>query len=75
MKTLTEHRLGFAVIGCGKMGKRRIQTIIRHPNAELICVADNDELNAKNLAKEARCAYYTDFKGGSEAQIENNQEE
>ena len=44
------------------MGKRRIQTIIQHPNAELICVVDNDELNAKNLAKEARCAYYIDFK-------------
>lgn len=61
VETLTEDRLGFAVIGCGKMGKRRIRSIIDHPGAKLICLADNDHTNAKRLAREAGCFYYTDF--------------
>jgi len=43
------------------MGKRRIQSIVEHPNAELICIADNDETSAKSIAREVGCLYLTDF--------------
>lgn len=59
--SIGKKKIGFAVIGCGKMGERRINSITQHPEATLICIADNDEKNAENLANRAKCMYYTDF--------------
>jgi len=54
-------RLAFAVIGCGRMGKRRMRTIAEHPGAELICVVDVNEQDALSAAKEFDCPAYCDY--------------
>jgi len=61
-------RLRFAVIGCGRMGKRRAEAIAQNPNAELFCVADNDIAQAKSLAAELNCKFYKSYDDA----IENN---
>lgn len=35
-------KVRFAIIGCGRMGLGRARTIIDYPEAELVCVVDND---------------------------------
>jgi len=53
--------LGFAVIGCGRMGKRRAKAITQNPKSELVCVIDNDIERAETLAKELNCDFYKDY--------------
>jgi predicted dehydrogenase len=48
-------KLNFAVVGCGRMGLRRISTIRSHPKAELRCVEDYDPGIAKKVAEEVGC--------------------
>ena len=43
-------KLRFAAIGCGRMGSRRMDAIINHPETELICVADTDDQRAREVA-------------------------
>jgi predicted dehydrogenase len=47
-------KLRFATIGCGRMGLRRMKSIIDHPDTELICVADSDNDRAKQVAKDTK---------------------
>lgn len=54
-------KTGFAVIGCGRMGRRRAKTVREHPDAELICVSDVEEKVSRKLAEEQKCDYYDDF--------------
>ena len=51
-------KLRFAVIGCGRMGKRRARAIVQNPNGELVCVVDNNPTKAESLAKELDCEFY-----------------
>ncbi|RLG29553.1 hypothetical protein DRN97_11695 [Methanosarcinales archaeon] len=51
----------FGVVGCGRMGMRRIKRIVEHTNSELICVADAQEEKAKAAGREFGVDYYTDF--------------
>jgi predicted dehydrogenase len=51
-------KLRFAVIGCGRMGLRRMQTIVNHPQTELVCVVDVNEQEARAAADKYGCAYY-----------------
>lgn len=51
----------FGVIGCGRMGMRRIERIVRHPNAALICVADVRGERAKTVGERYGVEYFTDF--------------
>jgi UDP-N-acetylglucosamine 3-dehydrogenase len=51
-------KLRFAVIGCGRMGLRRMQTIVNHPQTELVCVVDVNEQKARAAADKYGCAYY-----------------
>jgi len=53
--------IGFGVIGCGRMGMRRIERIVRHPNATLICVADVQGEKAKAAGERYGVEYFTDF--------------
>lgn len=52
-----QNKLGFAIIGSGRMGMRRARTISLHPATRLICVSDTDEKKAKKGAEEFGCAY------------------
>jgi predicted dehydrogenase len=36
----TEHKIKFAVVGCGHIGKRHAEMIARHPEAELVALCD-----------------------------------
>jgi len=51
-------KLGFAVIGCGRMGRRRAKAIAQNRNGEMVCVVDNDITQAKSLAEELNCEFY-----------------
>jgi len=50
-------KLGFAVIGCGRMGLRRIDLITGHPQVELRCVEDYDNEIARKVGVEVGCDY------------------
>lgn len=54
--------LNFAIIGCGRIGARRINVLKNLPSASIVCVTDIDETQAKKIANENKCEYYTDFK-------------
>ena len=45
-------KVRFSVIGCGRMGLRRIKTIVNHPEAELRYVADINSELAKKIAQD-----------------------
>jgi len=45
-------KLRFAVVGCGRIGMRRIKAISNHPQTELLCLTDNDEERAKKIAQD-----------------------
>jgi len=52
-------KLGFAVIGCGRMGMRRIGLIRNQSQVELRCIEDcNDEI-ARKVSEEVSCEYST----------------
>lgn len=51
----------FAVIGCGRMGRRRANAIIQNPEAELVCVADADNLHGKAVAKQLGCGFTSKY--------------
>ena len=36
----SEGRIGFAIVGCGHIGKRHAEMVSRHPEAELIAICD-----------------------------------
>lgn len=44
------------------MGRRRIESIKAHPDAELICISDNDEKSTESLAKEVECIFFHRFR-------------
>lgn len=54
-----DRKLRFAVVGCGRMGMRRINLIKNHPLAELRYVEDFDDEIAKKVSKEAGCHYFS----------------
>jgi predicted dehydrogenase len=54
-------RVGVAVIGCGRMGMRRIRRITFNPNAELIVVADADREKAALTARQFGAAQRTNW--------------
>ena len=59
---MSKDKLGFAVIGCGNFGTRRIKSIAENKQAELICVVDVIKERAMKTAKKYGCDYYTDFR-------------
>jgi scyllo-inositol 2-dehydrogenase (NADP+) len=54
-------KLRFAVIGCGRMGVRRMKSITSHSQTKLVCLSDNDEVAAKKFSKEMGCDFYPDW--------------
>jgi predicted dehydrogenase len=52
-------KLKFAVVGCGRMGLRRISLIKNHPKAELRYVEDCDEEVVRKVSREAGCEYFS----------------
>ncbi len=52
-------KLNFAVVGCGRMGLRRIGTIRSHPKADLRCVEDYNPEIARKVAEEVGCDWYS----------------
>jgi predicted dehydrogenase len=53
--------IGFAIIGCGRMGKRRATDIARNTHSKLICLVDNRRDIVESLAKQFECEFYTDY--------------
>ncbi|MBI2320642.1 MAG: Gfo/Idh/MocA family oxidoreductase [Chloroflexi bacterium] len=53
-----ERAIRFAVVGCGRMGQRRMGTITAHPGAELVCVADVEPDLARQAAEQFGCGYH-----------------
>lgn len=55
-------RIGVAVVGCGRMGVRRIRGVVANPRAELIAVADADGEKAAAVAEEFGAASGVDVR-------------
>lgn len=53
--------VGFAVVGCGRMGQRRIKTIAEHPQAKLACVVDVSEERGQAIARSYSTSYYREL--------------
>lgn len=51
-------KIGVAVLGTGRMGRRRAHAIAQNSNSDLICLVDLDE-NSSQFAKEFGCDFYT----------------
>lgn len=58
---MSEEKLRFIVVGCGRFGSRRARVIKNNPEAELVCLVDTDKEKASKLAKELGCEYSTDY--------------
>ncbi len=43
MKGNEQHRIKFAVVGCGNIGSRHLHHISSNPEAELVALCDTDE--------------------------------
>ncbi len=54
-------KLGFAVVGCGGFGTRRINAL-KKIGARLVCLVDTDKERVTKLAHEAGCEYHVDYK-------------
>ena len=54
-------KMKFAVIGCGRMGVRRMKAITGNSETELVCLSDNDTEAAKKVSKEMGCDFYPDW--------------
>jgi len=54
-------KMGFAVIGCGGIGRLRMKTISLDPESKLVAVCDIVEDLAKKMASEFGCEYATDY--------------
>lgn len=55
------NKLRFAVIGCGRMGLRRMKSIANHAETELMCLSDNDIEAARKFSKEMSCDFHADW--------------
>ncbi len=55
-------KLRFAIVGCGKMGSRRINVLKNHPEAKIVALVDTNEEKVKILSTELGCEYYVDYK-------------
>jgi len=54
-------KIRFAVVGCGRMGLRRIKRIDSHPEAELIGVADVDKELMRKIGNEFGVDHYSNY--------------
>jgi predicted dehydrogenase len=53
-------KLGFGIIGCGRMGQRRAKTILTNDQAKLICLSDAEDDKSQKLANELGCEHCAD---------------
>jgi predicted dehydrogenase len=56
------NKLRTAVIGAGKMGQIHAKVLSKLPQSELVGIVDTQQDRAKKLAKEHKCAAFTDAK-------------
>ena len=54
-------KLGFGVVGCGRMGRRRMRSVVEHPKTDLLCVADVNPADARSAAEEFACPAYSRY--------------
>lgn len=52
--------LRFAVVGCGRMGLRRLKAARQNPNGSVFGLSDADEQLAQQLSAEFGCTYFPD---------------
>ncbi len=45
-----DKKIGFAIVGCGHIGKRHAEMVRRHPEAELLAICDHKEAAELDLA-------------------------
>ena len=53
--------IGIAVLGAGRMGKRRARAVVQNLNSNLICIVDSD-FNVSKDAKELGCDFYSNYR-------------
>ena len=58
---MARNKLGFGIIGCGRVAPRHAQSILEIPNAELIAVADEIVSRAENFQNEFKAEPYADY--------------
>ena len=58
---MADKKVRFAVVGVGGLGKSHIKGIHENEAAELVCVCDNREEIAKEIAEANGVPYYVDF--------------
>jgi UDP-N-acetyl-2-amino-2-deoxyglucuronate dehydrogenase len=54
-------KIGFAVIGCGAIGKRHIAVVDSEESAELVAVCDIDEKKGSQLSNDYGVKFYKDY--------------
>lgn len=59
---MTGKQLTFAVIGCGRMGQRRMQSIVDHPSTKLLYAVDVHKEYEERINDEFGCMFSTDYK-------------
>jgi predicted dehydrogenase len=58
---MSEDKIRFIVVGCGRFGGRRARLIKANPEAELLCLVDSNKELATKLGKELNCEFSTDY--------------
>lgn len=66
---MNKDKVKFAVVGCGRIGKRHAQMIDRHPEAELVALCDTAPEEELGLA-EYQAPFFSSLQALLEAQLE-----
>lgn len=62
-------KIKFAVVGCGHIGKRHAEMILRHPEAELVAMCDTAEKNSLRL-EDYEVPFFASLQNMLEAKLE-----
>src|SRR3989338_9836012 len=55
-------KLNFVVVGCGRMGIRRMKSIIHHKDAKLLYAVDPDIQLKDKIENEFKCKFHSDYR-------------
>src|SRR5438876_2268948 len=62
-------KLNFAVVGCGRIGLRRMQSIAENPAARLLCVADVNPDDSSLAAEQFKVPQFADYRSVAELDV------
>ncbi|HWR38211.1 MAG TPA: Gfo/Idh/MocA family oxidoreductase [Patescibacteria group bacterium] len=55
------NKMGFGLIGCGRISKNHLESIQAIPEAQLIAVSDNDKVALESAVQKYQCAGYENY--------------